>query len=605
MRSSLRNKLLITFLVLVIIVGVGTLLVIEKTLANDLVSSLEARMTSQSRAVADWLSMAGHPDRLAPRLAAVTGTRITIVGADGLVQGDSLERSMVGRPIGEAYEIARARRGEVGRAIRKLRDDEPPQYLVAVQADLGRVIRLAVPLDNVLETRARMRNRLLVGGILGFVGCLLLSWIFIRAVTRPLQSMTRTAEKLAKGDYDVPASPDAGGELGLLARAMTRMAGEVKARVGELTQQRDLLSVVFGGLVEGVVVVDRNGEIVLVNDAARPHLPEDGGLPAPIASLVKRALAGKEADEELELSGRAVRASAIPLGDPGAIVVLYDVTRMRALEAVRREFLSNAAHELRTPVTSISGYAETLLGAGPSVDAETSKEFLQTIHRNAERIASLVNDLVLLDTLGGRASVVVERVPVSLPQVVGDAARTARGVTPSAQIEVEVAAGLSVLATRDGLDHVVQNLIDNAIKYGGETKVAVTASVVEVPVPASASTSFRARAATEPTGVAGAGGAGGAGAGAGAAGGAGAGAAGAIHTRVRLVIADRGPGIPRGQEERIFERFYRIDAGRSRDRGGSGLGLAIVKSQIEAMGGRVWVERNEPGARFVVELDAA
>jgi two-component system phosphate regulon sensor histidine kinase PhoR len=586
-RSSLRNKLLITFFVLVVVTGGGTLFAIHRALSEDLVSALNARMASQCRGVADWLSLAGHPDRLAPRLANVTGARITIVGADGLIQGDSLERATVGRPIGAAPEIARARRGRIGRSIRRLRDDEELQYLVAVPADLGRVVRLAVPLDNVLETRARMRNRLLVGASFGLIGCLVLSWIFIRAITRPLQKMTRTAEKLAKGDYDVEAPADAGGELGLLARAMTRAAGEVKARVGELTQQRDLLSVVFGGLVEGVVVVDRRGEIVLVNAAAEPLLGEDGTLPAPIAPLVRRALAGHQADEELELSGRAVRASAIPLGDPGAIVVLYDVTRMRALEAVRREFLSNAAHELRTPVTSISGYAETLLAGG--VDGETSKEFLQTIHRNAERITSLVRDLVLLDTIGGRASVVAPRVPIGLAQVVGDAARTARGVTPGAQIEASVSPALAVLGTREGLDHVVQNLIDNAIKYGGDTKVTVTAQVVEVPP--SASTTFRVRARTEP----------------GAAGGAPErpSLVGTPRARVRLVVADRGPGIPRGQEERIFERFYRIDAGRSRDRGGSGLGLAIVKSQIQAMGGRVWVESNEPGARFVVELDQA
>ena len=607
MRSSLRNKLLITFFVLVAVTGAGTLFAIHRSLSEDLVTALNARMVSQSRAVADWMAEAGHPDRLVRRLANVTGTRITVVGADGLVQSDSVERWTVGRPIGDAPEISRARRGGVGRAIRPLRDGQAPQYLVAVQADLGRVVRLAVPLDNVLETRARMRNRLIVGALFGLVGCLLLSWIFIRAITRPLQSMTQTAEKIAKGDYDVgpPAdAAEAGGELGLLARAMTRAAGEVKARVSELTQQRDLLSTVFGGLVEGVVVVDPRGEIVLVNAAAEPLLDGDGTLPAPIAPLVRQALAGQQADEELELSGRAVRASAIPLGDPGAIVVLYDVTRMRALEAVRREFLSNAAHELRTPVTSIAGYAETLLAGG--VDAETSKEFLQTIHRNAQRITSLVRDLVLLDTIGGRASVVVERKPIGLQQVVEDAARTARGVTPGAQIEVDVAPGLAVLGTREGLDHVVQNLIDNAIKYGGDTKVTVTAAVAEAPP--SASTTFRARPRTEPQP---------------------AGAperpslagmqerpslagmperpslAGMPRARIRLTIADGGPGIPRGQEDRIFERFYRIDAGRSRDRGGSGLGLAIVKSQVEAMGGRVWVEPNDPGARFVVELDGA
>jgi two-component system phosphate regulon sensor histidine kinase PhoR len=573
-------------------VGAGTLFAIERTLANDLTASLDSRMTKQGHEVAGWLALADHPDRLALRLGAVTGTRITIIGADGLVQGDSLEPATVGRPIGDAWEVSRARRGEVGHAIRHLRDDEPPQYLVAVPADLDRVIRLAVPLDDVLDTRARMRNRLLVGAGFAFVGCLLLSWIFIRALTRPLQAMTHGAEKLARGDYEVPLPIDSGGELGVLARAMNRMTSEVRTRVGELTEQRDLLSVVFGGLVEGVVVVRRDGGVALVNDAARPLIGEGAALPDRLLPLVTRALAGEQADEELELVGRAVRASARPLGDPnrkarlrsqaeqgsdptlvdrarsanqrrtdprpgegppGAIVVLYDVTRLRSLEAVRREFLSNAAHELRTPVTSISGYAETLLGGG--VDLETSQEFLTTIHRNAQRIAALVADLLVLDTLEGRAELVGTRTPIVLAQVVGDAARTAKGVTPSADVTVDVAADLAVLGTRDGLDHIVQNLIDNAIKYGNDTQVTVRAQ--------------------------------------------------RIGKRVQLIVSDRGPGIPEGHEDRVFERFYRLDAGRSRDQGGSGLGLAIVKSQIEAIGGRVWVEHASPGARFVVELDAA
>jgi len=517
----------------------------------------------QAHEAASWLANAGHLDRLAPRLAAVMGTRITIVGSDGLVLGDSLEPDTVGQQVGEAWEVSRAQRGEIGHAIRTLRSDEPPQYLVAVPAEDGRVIRLAVPLGDVLDTRARMRNRLLVGFGFGFAGCLVLSFVFIRALTRPLQAMTHTAEKLARGDYEAPRPIDSGGELGVLARAMNRMAGEVKARVGELTEQRDLLSVMFGGLVEGVVVVGRDRRIALVNDAARPLIGGGSELPDRLVPLVTRALAGEPADDELELVGRAVRASVRPLrpsrggqgghGDPGAILVLYDVTRLRALEAVRREFLSNAAHELRTPVTAISGYAETLLAGG--VDVETSQEFLTTIHRNAERIAALVADLLVLDTLEGRAEVVGTRAPVALAEVIDDAARTAKGVTPDARIEVDVAGELSVLATREGLDHIVQNLIDNAIKYGNNTPVTVRAA--------------------------------------------------RIAERVRLAVSDRGPGIPAGHEDRIFERFYRLDAGRSRDRGGSGLGLAIVKSQIEAIGGRVWVEHATPGARFIVEMDAA
>ena len=557
MRTSLQSRLLATFIVLFVVVGGGTLFAIERTLASDLLTALDARLTNQGHAVANWLENAGHPDRLAPRLAAVTGARLTIVGADGLVQGDSAEPGQIGRPVGDAWEVARARHGAIGRAVRQLSADEPEQYLVAVPAKYGRVIRLSVPLEDVIETRARMRNRLLVGFGFGFLGALLLSWVFVRALTRPLKSMTRTAQRLAAGDYDAAPAPEtaqAGGELGVLARAMTRMVGEVKARVEELTDQRDLLSVVFAGLVEGVVVVDREGKVALANDAAKPMVGE-GALPASLAELVEKARYGGQPELEVELSGRTVRASARPLGaaSAGTIIVLYDVTRMRALEAVRREFLSNAAHELRTPVTSISGYAETLLGGG--VDPDTSREFLTTIHRNAQRIAHLVSDLLVLDQLGGRAAAVGERGRVPLAQVVEDAARTTRGVTPGARIDVDVPAELAVLATREGLDHVVQNLIDNAVKYGGGTPIEVRAA--------------------------------------------------AHGRRVRLSVRDAGPGIPADQTDRIFERFYRLDAGRSRDQGGSGLGLAIVKSQVEALGGRVWVEPASPGARFVVELDAA
>jgi len=551
-RSSLRNRLLLTFLILTIVVGGGTLFAIERTLADDLVSALDARMTSQGEALAAWFVKADHPDRLVLRLAKVTGARITIVGADGLIQGDSHEPDTVGRPIGDAFEVSRARKGQIGRTIRRLHPDGPLQYLVAVPADLGRAIRLAVPLDDVLDTRANMRNRLLVGAGFGFVGILLLSFIFIRALTRPLQDMTRAAERLAQGHYDTPAVSESGGELGVLARAMTHMTGEIRTRVDQLTEQRDLLSVVFGGLVEGVVVVDPGGAIVLVNDAAKPLVGD--GMPDQLAPLVAKATQGEPADQELELVGRTVRASARPLQDKaGAIVVLYDVTRMRALEEVRREFLSNAAHELRTPVTSISGYAETLLAGG--VDVATSKEFLTTIHRNAQRISTLVTDLLMLDTLEARAEAVGERRTISLALVVQDAVRTTKGIAPAADIELDVSPDLFVLGTRDGLDHVIQNLIDNAAKYGGGTKVTVRAT--------------------------------------------------ADAERVRLEVSDRGPGIPAEHADRVFERFYRLDAGRSRNQGGSGLGLAIAKRQVEAMGGRVWVEQNDPGARFIVELERA
>lgn len=559
--SSLRTRLLILFAALFLIVGTGTLVTIERTLSGDLTSTLDARLTAQGKAVAAWLEGAGHPERLAPRLAQVTRTRITVIGADGIIEGDSRDASAVGRPIGEAPEIAAARRGEVARATRQLVPGGPASYVVAVPSEEGTVVRLAVPLSDVHATRRRMRNRLLGGAAVGFVGALLLSFLVIRAVVRPLQLMTRSAERMAEGDYDVHPPIDEGGEMGVLARAFTRLAGEVKARVGQLTEQRDLMSTVIGGLIEGVLVVDKGGQAVLTNAAAKPLLGEasepGAALPPELAPLLEKAKTGAAAaaagaDAELELRGRAVRASVRPLPE-GALVVLYDVTQLRALESVRREFLSNAAHELRTPITAISGYAETLL-SGP-VDEQTKTEFLEIIHRNANRIAHLVSDLLVLDGLEARASLVGERVPVALGRVATDAVATARAWAPSAEVTVQIDPSLVVWGTREGLDHVVQNLVDNALKYGG------------APIEISAER---------------------------------------VGARVRLSIADRGPGIPADQQARIFERFYRLDAGRSRDKGGSGLGLAIVKSQVQALGGEVRVESKlGEGTRFLVDFDAA
>jgi len=606
MKWSLRTRLLATFLLLVVAVGAVTLFAIERTLAGDLRKSLDDTLVFQGKGIAWWLENGdssgsgaaagggggagtgggshkppssdedGRGDRIAYRLFRVTGARITIIGGDGRVEGDSSGTLTSGSSIADTPELVAARANQIGRAERALFPGQPPYYLVAVPVKGGRIVRLAWPLSDLIATRQRMRNRLLVGSVLGFIGALILSALVLRAVTRPLQSMTRTAERLARGDYDVAPPVEAmaaGGELAVLATSLTHLAGELKTRIGELTRQRDLLRGVVGTLVEGVIVIDSSGETVLVNGAAEPLVGAgDAPLPPALTALIDAALADARDrgyrpptgrgptegplphDAEIELRGRAVRASSLPLPSGGAIVVLYDVTRLRALEDQSREFLASAAHELRTPVTAISGSAETLLSG--AADPETAREFLDVIHRNAQRIGRLVSDLLVLEGLGARATAVEDRDTIALLPVVTDAVKTAHAISPDVEITVDVPSELLVMGTRDGLDHVVQNLVDNAVKHGGPAAVSVRAE-------------HRGR-------------------------------------RVRLEVTDRGPGIAADHQARVFDRFYRVDAGRSRARGGSGLGLAIVKSQAEAMNGSVHVE-SEPGkgATFVVELDAA
>ncbi len=545
---SLRARLTLGFLTLVVAIGGVTLVLLDRTLGRALTAEADVRQHRQANAVAQWLEQAGRPEKLAPRLARVIAADITIVGKDGVILGDSADPSAVGKPLGAAPEVAAARRGRVGRAERVLERGGVTMYLVAVRTPDGGAVRVAVPLSTLEVARRQLRNRILLAGAIGFGAALLFGAMAIRALTRPLQAMTRTAEQLARGDYRVTPGPghDADDELGLLSRTLSQLAGELEARIGDLTTQRDLSNAVVEALVEGVVAVDHAGEILLANRAAKVLL---GGttLPPEVTALEPTT---DEAD--LVINGRDVRVTVRPLRADGKVIVLSDVTQLRALDRVRRDFLASAAHELRTPVTSISGYAETLLGDVPEA---MRKEFLATIHRNAARIARLVNDLLVLERLDARPERLAERVAVPLGPVVAHAVATTRGAAPApVAIDVDVPDDAIALGDLDGLEHVVQNLVDNAVRHGGG-KVTV-----------------RARR---------------------------------DGRRVRLDVTDDGPGVPAEHHARIFERFYRVDPGGGHSRGGSGLGLAIVDQQVAAMGGTVRV-KSPPGAgaTFTVELDA-
>jgi two-component system phosphate regulon sensor histidine kinase PhoR len=335
----------------------------------------------------------------------------------------------------------------------------------------------------------------------------------------------------------------------------------VRDKIVELERERDLLSSVIGALVEGVVVIDPSGHISLENPSARDILAQERGdrLADPaLRDVVERAIeTGHTAEAELTLRDRSLLVTAIPLShrDAAAVLVLYDVTRLRRLESVRRDFVANLTHELRTPVTAIRGYAETL--ESTSVDAATRAEFLQTIHRNAVRIGRLVDDLLVLQELDARPHARLAADSIDLGMVVTNAVRTAQPHAERAQVALksEVDASLRVLGDPERLEQVVQNLVDNGIKYGGSE--------------------VRIRAEKD-------------------------------GAHVHLVVEDDGAGIAEDHLARLFERFYRVDAGRSREQGGSGLGLAIVKHLSESMGGSVSVD-SKPGAgtRFTVKLRAA
>jgi two-component system phosphate regulon sensor histidine kinase PhoR len=560
---SFRTKLLATYVALVAAVVGGVLYAVDRKLGDDLVQALDERVEAQAVAVAGWLAGSGHPPRLAKRLARVVDARVTVIDAFDIVEGDSMidEDRLGVDPEGASAAVAAAREGKTGREIRYSPLAGKEMYYLAVAAGTGRVIRLAVPTEDIENTRRELRNRLLLISLFGLGGALVLGLFATRAVARPLQSMTRQARRLGEGDYEAHEplrSPD---ELGVLSRTLSSLAGQVRDRIDDLERERDFLSSVIGSLVEGVVVVDQDGRMALENPKARDILDQERGEElgdAELRDVVARAVErGSPAEAELELRGRSLLVTAQPLKhrDAAAVLVLYDVTRLRRLETVRRDFVANLTHELRTPVTAIRGYAETLESA--NVDPATRAEFLQTIHRNAVRIGRLVDDLLVLQELDARPHARLAVDPVEVAPLVQNVIRTAQPHAERAGVALKssVAPGLEVLADADRLEQVVQNLVDNAIKYGGgEVRIAGEKSGGEI----------------------------------------------------RLTVEDDGPGIQPDHLERVFERFYRVDAGRSREQGGSGLGLAIVKHLTESMGGSVAVDsRVGAGTRFTVRLRGA
>jgi two-component system phosphate regulon sensor histidine kinase PhoR len=433
-------------------------------------------------------------------------------------------------------------------------------HYVAVGAADGLVLRLGAPLSGINATVRGMQRQLLVASGIALAIALALGMVAARVASDPLRAMTANAERLARGQYDLGPPSTSPDEFGLLSRTLSQLAAELESKIGDLVAERDRLSAILAGMAEGVVVTDANGEVVLANPAAAQVLgaPLDEGAKLDVGAPEVRAFlegSGSNVREaEIETAaGRAIALYVKPLA-AGRVTVLRDMTRIRRLLSLRRDFVANVSHELRTPVTAIQGYAETLLRG--TVDAATTRQFLEIIHRQSMRIGQLVTSLLRLSELEAAPEdeAVMEPVPLlAVADAVADTVR-ARAAASGAAVAVRVPSDLLARGDPSGVEQVLLNLVDNAVKYG-KPKGTVTV-----------------RGTRE-------------------------------GAQALVTVEDDGPGIAPEHLPRLFERFYRVDAGRSRDRGGSGLGLAIVKHLVDSMGGKIEVESTVGrGSTFSVRL---
>ncbi|MEO7189436.1 MAG: ATP-binding protein [Vicinamibacterales bacterium] len=545
---------------------------IEKTLISE--ARLTADLLSQDAPLAGMAAI----DDEADRLGRLTASRVTLIDRDGTVVGDSAETLDAVRDMenhAQRPEIVDARTSGIGRARRysaTLRIDM--LYIaVPVQHPAIAFVRVALPLTDIRHQLQPVLMATLAALGLALVGGAAIAWWVSARIGKRVGRIAQVADRYRAGDLTPPRLGFGDDELGTVARALDDSVQEVGRQLKQQARDRARMEAILSGMIEGVIVIDLESRLQLVNTAARRMLRLDEAvagrsyvetirLPA-IAELVTEALAGRRPDAVQFSPARdpshtilATATSTAGPADHGVILVLHDITPLLRSDQIRRDFVANVSHELRTPLTAIRGYVEAL--SDGEVSAEEARRFLGVIARHTARMERLVKDLLRLARLdSGQETLDLRSLDTAalIAEVVDDTAPAA--ALRRQDVTMAIAPGADILRA-DGpkLHDALHNLVANAIAYAPEhSTISIDA--------------------------------------------AGAG------DMVRIAVSDQGPGVPAPDLSRVFERFYRVDKSRGADAGGTGLGLAIVKHLVELHGGTVTVEnRAEGGARFTIAIPA-
>jgi len=565
MRNKLIARIALSYLVLAALALPVLWYFLSGTIEGFFTDRIAENLRAEANIIADGLpALSGGEkiDDLARKYKGVTGARVTVISADGKVLGDSDEDSSrmenhLGRP-----EVRSAINAGWGRATRYSHTIKIDMLYVAVAVRPGAgggFVRLSMPLHQVEAAMSSITKRVAAGALVIFLAAVVLGVYLSRRMTGKVGRMAAFTKEVASGDFSGRLRVEGDDELGMLAANLNEMAGQLHEKIDTITREKATLEAVLGGMVEGVLVTDRDGRVILANRRLRETfgIRKEDALGRPFLEVIRN-------NELLELISRTHESRDVVTGEvevrfprsmylmagcvplmmkedfAGAVLVLHDVTRLKALERMRRDFVANVTHELKTPISAIKGFAETLL-SGALDEKENAVRFLGIIESNSQRLSRLIEDLLTLSKIE-LGEIRVELKPVSLKNVCAEAVALLEPMAREKKLAIRLTVPddtPKVDADRDKLYQVVLNVLDNAVKYtpeGGEVGIM----------------------AKRREGEAG---------------------------TVELVITDSGPGIPLDLLPRVGERFFRVDVARSRELGGTGLGLAIVKHLMNAQGG--------------------
>jgi len=515
------------------------------------------------------------------KIDTLTATRVTVTAPDGRILADSREEPTRMENHGDRPEIVAALAGRTLPTVRISATLRRPMIYVAIpltreENTIG-ILRTAMPISAIDDALAQIRHRVLVVAALTACLAALVSWWMTRRISRPLEEMRRGARRFAAGNFHRKMPTGGPGEIAELARAMNQMARELDERLVTVMQQRKELEAVFAGMVEGVLVFDQELRLTNINRAGARLMDIDRKYACgkdmlevirnrelldlarqtiQAVSPIKGTLTLRTTREKRYFQVHGVRLQDGRHHTVGGLLVMHDISQMQRLEHVRRDFVANVSHELKTPITAIQGFVETLQD-GALHNPDEAEKFLDIIARRTERLNAIVSDLLTLSRIEQQADEhSIELKEEKIQPVLQAALQICAPKAAQRQVTVQLTCSDDLVAWINPplLEQAVTNLLDNAIKYGGsQTTVTLAAE-------------------SRPIGIA-------------------------------IQVGDNGPGIGPQHQDRVFERFYRVDPSRGGQEEGTGLGLAIVKYIAQAHNGEVSVESSPgKGSTFTILL---
>ncbi len=581
MKHLLFKRVLFIYLVIALLFLGSLEIYLSREVKNNYIQDLRESLVLQARLIADQIpaSFQKNLDAFCKRFKTLTGARVTIIDPSGKVLGDSDESSEKMENHANRPEIRDAAISDTGSSVRFSKTIRKNLLYVAIAVkggdDAGRgFLRLSLPLHDVEAAVNRIRIRIMLASLSVLFLVMLIGLLQTRRITRSLEEIADFSKEVTEGHLQKRLFVKERDELGELGNNISNMAQEMSDRLKQSDEEKQKMEAVLRNMSDGLILTDIKGKIIMSNEAVSRLFGIAPGIEGKTLMETLRKAELTEFIEQVQASREKI-SGEITLAYPrdiylmvtaspfysdkaqgelsGIVFTFHDITRLRKLEEIRKDFVANVSHEIRTPITAIKGFTETLL-EGALDDREHAQKFLETIKNNSERLNSLVNDLLTLSRIE-LGDIKIEKTDVNLNELIDVVFTTLRNKAEGKGLSLthQISPGItSVKADRDRLIQVLLNLVDNGIKFTERGGITVKVN----------SDTVKAENGDE-------------------------------HDIIHIAVEDTGAGIPRKHISRLGERFYRVDRARSRELGGTGLGLAIVKHIVKAHGWEMKIESEE------------